>query len=250
MKILICGYGFVGMAHALALQSDHEVHIYDPHKGYDNWVDADAVIIAVSTPEASDGSCFMGNVFECVSTISNDTPILIKSTISIEGWRQLKKDFPKSDVSFSPEFLRAKHAYEDFKNQDMILIGGHNSAFWINTLQPSLGVEFETVDPEELIITKYVRNSFLALKVAFFNQVFDLCENANADYNTVAHYVGMDDRIGYSHTCVSNSRGFGGHCFPKDTAALSESSKQLGITFSILEEAINYNSKVRRSKGE
>ena len=132
----------------------------------------------------------------------------------------------------------------------MILIGGHNPLFWINTLQPSLSVEFETVDPEELIITKYVRNSFLALKVAFFNQVFDLCENANADYNTVAHYVGMDDRIGYSHTYVSNSRGFGGHCFPKDTAALAESSKQLGVNFSILEEAISYNSKVRRSKGE
>ena len=133
MKILICGYGFVGKAHALALSSGnneihiYEIHIYDP--AYDIYkerlMNPDAVIICVSTPPHENGKCNINNVYDSIANVEDDNvPILIKSTISLEGWRFLLQEFPNKKITFSPEYLRAIHAYEDFKNQKIVYLGG------------------------------------------------------------------------------------------------------------------------------
>ena len=107
------------------------------------------------------------------------------------------------------------------------------------------GVKVYYLEPEEAITVKYFRNSFLATKVAFFNQIYDFCERLNIDYRYVREAIALDDRIGDSHTYVfDDSRGFGGHCFPKDTAALLSSSKMLGVDLSILEAAVIYNNDI------
>lgn len=244
MKIQIFGYGFVGRAHALAFSSDY--HVYDPALGSkDINKNADAVIIAVSTPEGKDGACDMSNVFNAIE-LSPDAPILIKSTISLEGWRSIKEMFPDKNISFSPEFLRADYAMEDFKNQEIIYLGGDGEEFWYHALSEALDVRVETTDPEALILAKYMRNSFLATKVAFFNQMYDMCKEYDIDYTSVAYTVSDDDRIGNSHTFITEERGFGGHCFPKDTAAIVHSGKKSGVNLSIIEEAINYNKKIRK----
>jgi UDPglucose 6-dehydrogenase len=245
MKILICGYGFVGKAHALALShGDNEVHIYDP--AYDMYkerlANPDAVVICVSTPEAKDGSCFMDNVYECIENVEDDdVPILIKSTISLEGWRLINRAFPNKKITFSPEFLRAAHAYEDFKNQEVVYLGGGDNLFWASMFSLMLGVKVQCADPEVLILTKYMRNSFLALKVAFFNQVYDLCQVTDVDFNEVRALTTEDPRIGSSHSYINLERGFGGHCFPKDTRALVRTADEFNYDFSILEQAIYYN---------
>ena len=172
MNILICGYGFVGMAHALSLQPYYNTHIYDPMKGYETWVDCDAAIIAVSTPENEDGSCNMSNVYQVIERIKDDVPILIKSTISLEGWELIKRAYPKRQITFSPEYLRANHAMEDFKNQKSVSIGGGDTTYWLRILS-TLSIPVEIKNPEILILTKYFRNSYLAMKVAFFNQMYD-----------------------------------------------------------------------------
>ena len=246
MRIMIYGYGFVGKAHAHALKSKHIVYIRDIAKGFDNLNRPEAAIIAVSTPIGKDGSCDMSNVYDCIKQIASSTPILIKSTISLEGWREIKTRWPEKTISFSPEYLRAARAQDDFKNQDEIQIGGGDESFWINLLGTVLPlVRFDIAEAEELILAKYIRNSFLALKVAFFNQAYDLCEKAGVEHTAVSHYVSMDDRIGDGHTYVTEERGFGGHCFPKDTSALVASAKVLGYDFSILKEAIEYNDRIR-----
>lgn len=249
MKIQIAGYGFVGMAHALALKSDIiDTVVYDPAKGYHEWhKDADAVIICVSTPECTDGQCDMSNVYDIIEKCG-DVPILIKSTISLEGWRLITRANPWKSITFSPEFLRAKHALEDFKNQNVVYLGGSDPSFWINLISNRLNVIIEVGSAEELILTKYIRNSFLALKVAFFNQVYDLCEKANVEYSAVANYVTEDPRIGDSHTTITEERGFGGHCFPKDVSALLSSSHELDYDLSILSEAMQYNERLRNEK--
>jgi UDPglucose 6-dehydrogenase len=99
---------------------------------------------------------------------------------------------------------------------------------------------------EELILVKYFRNSFLANKVAFFNQVYDLCKATGVDYDKVAEGVGKDRRIGSSHTEVTEERGFGGHCFPKDIQAIIYTAKQNGVDLTLLQEALEYNKKVRK----
>jgi len=243
MKITIAGYGFVGKAHEALLRDKHEIVIVDPAVN-NNTIpqDTDAVIVCVSTPPRTDGSCHMDNVFEVIEA-SPDVPILIKSTISVEGWEMLVDTFPNRMLNFSPEFLRAKTAVEDLKNMDLMLIGGTSTCFWKDVFN----VDIEIAEPEELILAKYARNSFLALKVAFFNQMYDLCDALDVEYSAVAHYTTMDPRIGDSHSFITRERGFGGHCFPKDTSALIRTAQRDNVELSILQEAVEYNRRIRKT---
>ena len=248
MKIIICGHGFVGKAHGLFLSTNHDISVYDPAKGYKDqsvFKNADAVIISVSTPEGDDGMCNMNNVYKCLE-LCNDVPILIKSTISLEGWELLNRGYANREITFSPEYLRAAHAFEDFKNHKSISIGGGNTNFWLEVLSNSLKVRVDVVDPKILILTKYFRNSYLAMKVAFFNQMHDMAKAAGVIPEELLMHVSNDERIGKSHTYVNeDDRGFGGHCFPKDTAALLHTANSYRYNLSILNEAVNYNKGIR-----
>lgn len=245
MHIVICGYGFVGQVHARALEQTHHVTVYDPALGhYTDVRHADAIVVCVSTPQGSHGGCHMDNVLAVVDDNPN-VPILIKSTISVEGWAMLQHMYPHTSLTFSPEYLRANHAQEDFDNQDTIWLGGGDVDFWKKVLGV-LDVEFEIAEPEELILSKYFRNSFLAAKVAFFNQLHDACLDANVDPERVRDLVAKDNRIGSSHTIATQERGYGGHCFPKDVSALLCTAKLLDSDLSILEEVQRYNNQIRR----
>jgi UDPglucose 6-dehydrogenase len=243
MKIGIAGYGFVGKAHAAVLKDKHDIVVNDPALGFEaDFADVDAIIVCVSTPPRADGSCHMDNVYEVIEA-APDVPILIKSTISVEGWKMLVDTFPNRMLNFSPEFLRAASAVEDLQNMDLMLIGGTSCTFWGKLF----GVSIEIAEPEELILAKYARNSFLALKVAFFNQMYDLCDKLDIEYSAVAHYTTMDHRIGDSHSFITEERGFGGHCFPKDTSALIRTAQRDNVELSILKEAVEYNKRIRKN---
>ena len=241
MKIGIAGYGMVGKAHYEILKFKHDVVINDPALGYTNsFDDVDCIIVCVATPQRKDGSCHMDNVFDVVES-APPVPILIKSTISAEGWDMLVDAFADRKLAFSPEFLRAATAVEDLQNTTLMLIGGDDTCFWKDVFE----VNIEIADPKELILAKYARNSFLALKVAFFNQMYDLCDALDVEYSAVAHYTTMDERIGDSHSYITDERGFGGHCFTKDTNAIITTAQRNNVELSILKEAIEYNCKIR-----
>ena len=242
MKITIAGYGFVGKAHYELLKDIHDIQIYDPRLGYTDFGDPEAVIVCVATPPNAGGGCHMDNVFDVIE-LSPDVPILIKSTISVEGWDMLVDAFPNRMLNFSPEFLRAASAVEDLKNMDLMLVGGTSCSFWSKVFDVSV----EIAEARELILAKYARNSFLALKVAFFNQMCDLCDALDIEYTAVAHYTTMDPRIGDSHSVITDERGFGGHCFPKDTSALVKTAQRNNVELSILKEAVEYNRRIRKS---
>ena len=244
-KIGIAGYGFVGQAHYEALKDYYEVLISDPDKGhYSDLRHCDCVIICVSTPEAEDGTCYMQNVYDVLNDLKN-VPVLIKSTISLEGWKYIQRIF--RNVSFSPEFLRAESALEDFKNTRHVMIGGDSVGFWSDMYINAMGnISISNSPVEELILIKYFRNAFLATKVAFFNEMYDLCQATDLDYKTVSWLVGQDPRIGNSHTEVTEQRGFGGHCFPKDVSALLKMAEVLGNNLNILEAADSYNKRIRK----
>lgn len=247
MKIGIAGYGFVGKAHEGVLKDYHDLIIYDPALGhYGDLRHADAIIVCVSTPQGSHGGCHMDNVLAVVDDNPN-VPILIKSTISVEGWDMLEHMFPHTSLTFSPEFLRAASALDDFKNNNTILLGGGNTSFWADIFITAMGkINISVAKPKELILTKYARNSFLALKVAYFNQINDLCGALGIDYEQVRLYTTIDDRIGESHTTITDERGFGGHCFPKDTKAFTVTADKNKANLSILEHAIEYNQRIRK----
>lgn len=248
--ITIAGYGFVGRAHQAAFKDRFDVNIYDPALGFSNFGFPQAVIICVSTPPHGDGSCNVDNVAQVISMAPTNVPILIRSTISLEGWYKIKQAYPKHRISFSPEFLRAQSAVEDFLNTKHIYIGGGDVQYWRAVFKTVFGDDFvtEEIDVEELILAKYFRNSFLATKVAFFNQIYDLCTATDVDYDVVSRIVGADKRIGHSHTQVTEQRGYGGHCFPKDVAAISHTAKLFGVDLSLIQEAARYNKTIRKEQ--
>ena len=244
MKVTIFGYGFVGKAHEMMLKEKHDVTVVDPAFNNNTIGKPEAVIVAVSTPQSIDGSCNMNNVFSVLRECPKNIPILIKSTISLEGWRQIKERFPKLNITFSPEFLREATAFEDFANAEAFYFGGGDDVFWASIFWQE-GRKMYSRDPEELIAMKYAVNSFLATKVTFFNQLFDFCEATGIEYENVKKLVTRDKRIGDSHMDITDERGFGGHCFPKDTSALLETSKLFNCNLSLLQEAVNYNEMIR-----
>ena len=243
MKIGIAGYGYVGMAHEIIF-NEHDLIISDPYKRqFGNLKHAECIVICVSTPSDASGSCDVTNVIDVVNEVP-DVPILIKSTISPEGWSLIKDKFPNKNITFSPEFLRAKHWREDATNKKDFYFGGEDVNFWSELFVQALGrINVDIAQPEELILMKQLRNSYLATKVTFFNQVYDYCQDQNIDFGRVRKLITADDRIGESHSFVTDERGFGGHCLPKDTLATVRSSK---ADLPLLESALNYNKKIRK----
>lgn len=248
-NITIAGYGFVGNAHAQVLKNHFNINVVDPKMNFKKVSDykTDALIICVSTPESEDGSCYMKNVYDVLNDTDVDIPVLIKSTISLEGWEQIEWDYPDHNITFCPEYLRAQTALEDFLNTtELHLSNNSNYNLWIDVFRkPFPKVKYALGSPKSLILNKYCRNSFLALKVSFFNQIFDLCKEYDIDYEEFTNMISLDPRIGNSHMEVTSERGFGGHCFPKDTSALEYTANLKGVDLSILSEAIEYNKRIR-----
>jgi UDP-glucose 6-dehydrogenase len=249
MKIGIAGYGFVGKAHELILKDYHDIIISDPAQGhYGNLSHADAIIICVSTPGSENGYCDVTNVGDVIAE-GPDVPYLIKSTMSIEGWKLIKDCCKNQNVCFSPEFLRAAHWETDARLQDHIYLGGGDTGYWADLFVNVLGsIDVSIADPKELIAAKQLRNSFLALKVTYFNQVFDFCKAQGIDFESVRKVITDDHRINASHSHVTDKRGYGGHCFPKDTLATLRSAQVAGGRITLLEEANEYNSNLRKDQ--
>ena len=268
MKLTLLGYGFVGKAVHALFEDHYEISIVDPAYTSNKIKDefSDGYIICLPTPENINGSCDMSVINEMLEQISKNkggsARVLIKSTISLEGWEYIDKVYPHLEITFSPEFLTAANAAEDFKNQDTILFGSNTmdtlvfgsapaDKFWVDVFTKCKDFTPVYSSIPELIMTKYVRNCFLATKVAFFNEIYDLCQERNdMDYDEIASLVGLDDRIGKSHMQVpgpDGDRGFGGACFPKDTKALKATFQANDVNPYILSGVIRANDRIRNS---
>lgn len=257
MKILIVGYGFVGKAVANTLKSKYNVVIIDPlytTNEIQHHVDADGIIICVPTPSLESGGCDASNIANVLDQILYDNiPILIKSTVTPEVTEALNEIYPNLTITYSPEFLRANTADHDFENQTHVIFGGVDpDGFWQDVFTPVLPhcKLYFHCSPIESALVKQSANAFLATKVSFFNQLFDLCTVSDANFDTVRQLLAQDPRIGKSHTLVpglNGERGFGGACFPKDTKALIHYANSKDVDLSILKSAVLYNKTVRKS---
>jgi UDPglucose 6-dehydrogenase len=76
--------------------------------------------------------------------------------------------------------------------------------------------------------------------------MYDLCKAVDVDYESVRQAVTEDSRIGDSHSWVTEQRGFGGHCFPKDTTAITKTGQRENVSLSLIKEAIEYNKRIRK----
>jgi UDPglucose 6-dehydrogenase len=254
MKIIIAGFGFVGKAVKETFRDTNEVIVVDPKYTTQTILehnDADGIIICVNTPPDEKGGCDIANVLAVMDQVPIYMPVMIKSTVSPDKIQNIIKKYEQHSIVYSPEFLRAVSAVDDFKNQKHIIIGGDDPLeFWHLLFKdnlPNLKIVHKC-SIEEASIIKYAINSFLAVKVSFFNHLFDICNANGQSFDVVRQLVCQDVRIGTSHTMVpglDGDRGWGGACFPKDTLAFVHYARSLNSNFDLLETAIEYNNKIK-----
>ena len=262
----------------------------DKKKGYNDDIDqAEIVFVCLPTPRKSDGSCNLDIINNTVKRFHNKKQVLvIKSTIEPGTVARLQKKY-NCPILFNPEFLTESRAWEDFVNPDRQIVGytdkslAHSSnvlgllpqGFF--TSPGSLGTyDFVRLTSSEAEMGKYAGNVFGAMKVVYGNILADFCDalekalkkekiEQRVDYDHVRKVIAHDSRIGDSWLDVKHGkyRGFGGFCFPKDTAAFIAFGKKIekkldkkdpnkklikkGIKF--LEALWDYNEELLKSQG-
>ena len=258
MKMAIIGHGFVGKAVDYGFSSSKiQKFIVDPK--YGNSIedlankDIDITFVCVPTPMQDDGDIDSSIVEECIHYLKHNVSglIVIKSTVTPVILDKFINCVSATRIVYNPEFLMEKSANEDFVNPFMHIFGGEiettkavEKIYDDYSLCKACPVYHMSIVEASLV--KYGINTFLATKVVWFNQFYDIVEKFGGNYGTVIRGVTTDKRVGPSHTTVpgfDGKRGFGGACFPKDSAAFLKLSE---FSFSILNEAIRANNNLRK----
>jgi UDPglucose 6-dehydrogenase len=218
------------------------------------------IFMCVGTPPLPDGSADLKAVWQVATSIGREmeTPAIIvdKSTVPVGTSRKvtriIEEELRKRDllvpfhVVSNPEFLREGKALYDFTHPDRVVIGtdSHEASEIMKNIYGPLKlneVPFVLTSPETAELIKYASNAFLATKIAFINEIANLCEEVDADVQKVAHAMGMDGRI--SDKFLHPGPGYGGSCFPKDTKALVRTARDNGLDLSIVDSVIKANEK-------
>lgn len=268
MKIGIIGNGFVGKATNQLMCDDIDILAYDINPEFCrpkntqlvDLMSCKIIFVSVPTPMNKDGSCHLGivkSVLNDLAKIKYEGFVVLRSTVPVGTSDTLK-------CYFMPEFLTEKNFIQDFiNNKDWI--------FGLLGLDENKDNEFKMVIAElfdlaikndrikhnnlhfltnkEAEMIKMFRNCYLATKVSFCNEMFDFCNIMDVNYENVRKIATSDERIKESHTSVpghDGKRGFGGTCFPKDTASLKYEMNKNGIKPYILEAIIERNETIDR----
>jgi len=281
MKVGIIGNGFVGQATNILKCDDISVLMYDiiPEKCVPEGLTLDTMVvecefifISVPTPMNEDSSCDLSIVCSVVKNVSdainrscgenqNKPFVVMRSTVPIGTSDSL-------GCYFMPEFLTEKNWRQDFRECKKWFFGipasvsvhGHQELFKqrikhlfhlakYNNCILNTNIEFMSNKEAEMI--KYFRNTFLAVKVSYCNEMEEFCTCNGINYENVRLHATQDSRIGPSHSQVpghDSRRGFGGTCFPKDTNSLLFQMKSVGMESHILQSAVYRNENIDRSE--
>lgn len=262
-KIGIIGQGFVGNAVAQKFQQYYEILTYDLDETKANATEEEVLscnilFLCLPTPMKETGECdisIVAGVLEKIINLNQPKVVVIKSTVPPLTVEAFNKITPKNiQIVFNPEFLTERNAVEDYSNQKRIILGGPRPA--TTTLKRIFSKVFPKADiiktdSTHAEMVKYLTNTFLSTKVSFANEIYQLCEKVGIDYDKVVEYATYDERLGKSHWMVpghDGDFGYGGHCFPKDLAALIHLANRFKTTTNVLEAVQQTNDKVRNNR--
>ena len=272
-KVGIIGLGYVGGAVHNWFQSRKapptDLFLYDKFKEIGSVEEvnkANIVFIAVPTPyhegpayvEASSGRRGYDDsaIMYCLNILKKPKIVVIKSTILPGSTEMYQRKFPRHSILFSPEFLVAKTAKQDFIKPLRQIVGytekSKRYAKRVMALLPQARFA-KIIGASEAEMVKYFGNTFLSTRVVFANQIYDLCAKLRINYDLVKESAGADPRIGYSHFDIffDGYRGYGGACLPKDIRALIDLGKKHVGDFSLLEVVDRINNDLQKNgKGE
>ena len=234
MKIAIVGMGFVGKSLSNGFKKSAEVLGIDPILNTSikdlATFKPDAIFICLPTPMKEDTSqdiSIINLALQEIIELNLNPLIVLKSTVLPNYVYEIQKLAPR--FVYNPEFLRERCANEDFINSELIVFGGDRK----DTDELAKIYDMHTkckcknyihTDAIAASFIKYTINSFLSLKVIFFNELKDLFDTSgtNETWENFTSALSMDKRIGNSHMQVpgpDGRLGFGGACFPKDSSA-------------------------------
>ena len=261
MKIGIIGQGYVGTALKEGFQDFYQVETYDKydlgkstHSKISDIVElSDVIFVCVPPPMRQDGSCYTGIVEEVIREINenaNGQIVVIKSTVPPGTTDRINEEYSHTTTIFNPEFLTEANFIQDFKNQSRIILGGDrkgtNKVRQIySRIFPNATIVKTGAKHAEMV--KYFTNCFLATKVSFANEMYNICQQLDLDYDKVVEYATYDERLGKSHWAVpgpDGDFGYGGHCLPKDLSAIVSEFD----TYGLLEAVEQVNDQVREDR--
>ncbi|TSA45685.1 UDP-glucose/GDP-mannose dehydrogenase family protein, partial [bacterium] len=208
--------------------------------------------IAVPTPfNEKNGGYDDSAVKDALSKVKSGKIAVIKSTVLPGSTEKFQRIYPGKTILFNPEFLRAKTANRDFMKPDRQVVGfvnraGKKAAPKVLKVLPKAPFS-AIVKSKEAEMIKYFSNSYLATRVVFANQIYDLCRKlGNVDYDVVRKCLIRDKRIGDSHFEIFHEgyRGYGGGCFPKDVRALLQLAKKMKVDMGLLKTAEKINNRL------
>lgn len=232
LKIVIIGQGFVGKATALTLNQDIEWH--DPPKGLiANYKSADVVFV-----------CCFDDVLDYYLNELKDHPcVIVRSTL-------IPSKLQNKFFAVYPEFLVERTWEIDALNPIQIVFGGSEEQFEILKSISKLDMSKAIVTTSKIAsLMKVSTNAFLAMKVLFLNQLYQVCQNNNVEYNDFKEVLKIDSRLGHTHFDVpgpDGQFGFGGKCFPKDTTWMRELMQNSNIDLSLFETILKLNEELRK----
>ncbi len=279
-KILIIGAGYVGMSNGVYLSKENDVIFYDIDKeknklinnnlNYindpsikkyiadnklklktmnlnDALIDRNYIFICVPTDYDENRECLNTTLIESsiknILKINNNAIIVIKSTIPVNYTSKIIKKFNYKKIIYVPEFLREASAFDDVLNPSRIIIGGENKYTIKYKLDFNLDNNVYLCSSTEAEIIKLASNAYLAMRIAYFNEIDNLCYNLNADTLKVINGICSDQRIGNYYN--NPSFGYGGYCLPKDSKELMYSFKDIP---GVLIEAIVKSNQLRKKE--
>lgn len=263
-RIAIMGTGMVGGALDRYFKTQNvQAGLYDPPKGLDDVAvlrDADVIFLAVPTPYYLDGSGFddsyMRAAIDAIPAVGKT--LVLKSTITPGTTEKFQAMYPQHRVLFNPEFLTETTADFDMQFPKRQIVGytpeSRRDAELVMGLLPR--APFEKIVPaKDAEMVKYFGNAFYALKVAYANQMYDLCQKMGIDYDTVKEcakaepMIVGDQRNTHLEIFHKGYRGYGGKCLPKDTRSIIQLAEKMGVDLALLKRAEEYNNALQRAQG-
>ncbi|MDP3988765.1 MAG: hypothetical protein Q8P93_00820 [bacterium] len=255
----IIGHGFVGKAVENGFtQKGLPVYAYDKYKklnSFDDVITKSSIFFLCLPTPFKEKRIDLSIIDEVMHDIANHPQstnkiFVIKSTVIPGTTTTYQKQYPTLTIAFNPEFLTEANYLDDFMNADRTVIGASDTNTK-ETLQHLYKTSFpETpvllTDPTTAEFSKYMANCFLATKVLFANEVYDLATKIGVHYDEAVDIVTADARIGNSHFAVTPERGFGGKCFPKDMIALLGLFEETGIDSELLATVWKKNLRMRK----
>ena len=260
-SIGIIGQGFVGNAIYQKFKNYFTVYTYDLdntrcNSSLEQVRECKTIFICLPTPTNSQGECDTSIIESVLDDLDKRSyhDIVIKSTVVPGTTERLNKKYKDLSIVFNPEFLTEANAVQDFENQNRIVLGGPRpTTTKIKRIYTKVfpGVHIIKTGSTHAEMIKYVTNTFLATKVSFANEIYQICEKLELDYDKVIEYSTFDERLGKSHWAVpgpDGDFGYGGHCFPKDLKVMISLAHDLNVSPRILTAVDCKNNDVRTDR--